>query len=121
MKKLNLIFAILALTTCVRTFAQNEKCLAFSNHIIKDAQGKIQKEAVDYNDAYFIKAEVPSTYNIEIIKTICDTNAISKKVSFNWRLNSDRNQEKEYLIYGKKVLITFYPQDGFLYFEFPKE
>ncbi len=121
MKKLSLLFVILAIASGLSAFAQNEKCLAFSNHIIKDAQGEILKQAVDYNDAYFIKAEVPSTYTIETIKTICDTNAVNKKVSFNWRLNSDRNQEKEYLINGKKVLITYYPQDKFLYFEFPKE
>jgi hypothetical protein len=121
MKKLSLLFVILALTSGLAVFAQNEKCLAFSNHIIKDAQAEIQKQAIDYNDAYFIKAEVPQAYTIETIKTICDTNAISKKVSFNWRPNSDRNQEKEYLINGKKVLITFYSQDKFLYFEFPKE
>jgi hypothetical protein len=121
MGKLSLLFGILILLLCFTTVAQNEKCLAFSTHIIRDAQAKTQNQAVDYNDVYFIKAEVPSTYDFETIKTICDTNAISTKVSFNWRLNSDRNQEKEYLVYGKKVLITFYQNDKFLYFEFPKK
>jgi hypothetical protein len=121
MKKLSLLLGILTLFLCFTAVAQNEKCLAFSTHIIKDAQGKTQNQAVDYNDNYFIKAEVPSTYDFEVIKTICDTNAIKTKVSFNWRPNSDRNPEKEYLIYGKKVLITFYQNDKFLYFEFPKE
>lgn len=123
MKKLSLVFltVVLTFTSGLTTFAQNEKCFAFSNHIIKDAQGKILTQAVDFNEFYFIKAEVPSTYDIETIKTVCDTNAKSTKASYDWRLNYDKNQEKEYLVQGKKVLITFYPNDKILYFEFPKK
>lgn len=102
------------------TFAQNEKCLAFSNTIIKNTNGKIQSQSVDFNDVYFIKAEFPLTYESETIKTICDTTAKATKVSFNWRLNYDKNYEKEFIINGKKLLITIYVNDKFLYFEFPK-
>jgi hypothetical protein len=118
MKTLSLLFilTIIGLTT----FAQNEKCLAFSNTIIKNTNGKIQSQSVDFNDVYFIKAEFPSTYDLETIKTICDTTAKTTKISFNWRLNSDKNNEKEFIINGKKLLVTLYFNDKFLYFEFPK-
>lgn len=116
-----ILTVVMAWASGLTTYAQNQKCLAFSNHIIKDAQGKILTQAVDYNDVYFIKAEMLPTYDIETIKTVCDTNAKSTKASFNWRLNYDKNHEKEFVIQGKKILITFYPNDKFLYFEFPKE
>lgn len=123
MKKLCLLYFIVVLTlvTGNTTFAQNERCLAFSNDIIKDSQAKIQNQALDDNNIYFIKAEVPSKCDFETIKMICDTSARNIKVSFDWRPNYDKNQEKEYLIHGKKMLITFYQNDKFLYFEFPKE
>lgn len=101
--------------------AQHEKCLAFSNSVIKNANGKILRQAVDINDVYFIKAEVPSTCDLETIKTICDTTGKTTKVSFNWRLNYDKNYEKEFIISGKKLLATIYFNDKFLYFEFPKQ
>ncbi|MEI8046518.1 MAG: hypothetical protein WCI92_03995 [Bacteroidota bacterium] len=112
---------ILTLTTGFTTLAQNQKCLAFSCEIIKNIQGKIQNQALDENDVYFIKAEVPPTCVFETVKIICDTSANSAKASFDWRLNYDKNYEKEYIIRGKKVLITYYPNDRFLYFEFPKD
>jgi len=121
MKTLNSLFLVVVLTLIgLTTLAQNQKCLALSNDIIKDAQGKIQTQAVDDNNIYFIKAEVPATCDFETIKIICDTSANKAKVSFDWRLNYDRNHEKEYILTGKKVLITFYQNDKFLYFEFPK-
>lgn len=118
MKTLALLF-ILTLFG-LTTFAQNEKCLAFANTIIKNTNAKIQLQAIDFNDVYFIKAEVPSTYDLEAIKTVCDTTAKTTKVSFNWRLNYDKNYEKEFIISGKKLLITIYINDKVLYFEFPK-
>ena len=118
MKALSLLF-ILTLSG-LAAFAQNEKCLAFSNDIIKDTKAKIQSQGVDYNDVYFVKAEFSSTYDLETLKTVCDTSAKSAKVSFNWRLNGDRNNEKEFIIGGKKLLATIYFNDKFLYFEFPK-
>ena len=119
MKKLSLllILTILGLVT----FAQNEKCLAFSSDVVKDIKSKILSQGVDFNDVYFVKAEVPSIYDLETLKTVCDTSAKATKVSFNWRLNYDKNYEKEYFINGKKILITIYFNDNFLYFEFPKE
>jgi hypothetical protein len=119
MKTLLLLFILVI--SGLATSAQNEKCLAFSTDIIKDIKAKIQSQAVDYNDVYFVKAEFPSTYDLETIKTVCDTSAKTTKVSFNWRLNYDKNYEKEYVINSKKILITIYFNDKFLYFEFPKE
>jgi hypothetical protein len=119
MKTLSLLFFLTILSLAAAS--QNEKCLAFSNAIIKNSDAKIQRQAVDFNDVYFIKAEFPAKYELETIKTICDTTAKTAKVSFNWRLNGDRNNEKEYLISGKKLLVTIYFNDKFLYFEFPKQ
>jgi hypothetical protein len=118
MKTLPLLFIMTI--SGLTTFAQNEKCLAFANTIIKNTNAKIQRQAIDFNDVYFIKAEVPSTYDLETIKTVCDTTAKTTKVSFNWRLNYDKNYEKEFIISGKKLLITIYINDKVLYFEFPK-
>lgn len=123
MKNLSLLIFVSILTTTsgLTTFAQNEKCLAFSNTIVINIKGKIQCQGLDENDVYYIKAQSPTSYDFETIKTICDTTTKNTKVSFNWRLNYDKNHEKEYSINGKKVLITFYQNDNFLYFEFPKE
>jgi len=118
--KTNILLFILTVLSFTAA-SQNEKCLAFSNQIIKNSESNIQRQAVDFNDVYFIKAEFPAKYDLETIKTICDTTAKSAKVSFNWRLNGDRNNEKEFIISGKKLLITIYFNDKFLYFEFPKQ
>jgi hypothetical protein len=122
MKNLSSLFLVVfTLTTGLAAVAQNPKCASLSNDIIKDAKGKIQTQAIDDNNVYFIKAEVPSTCDFETIKIICDTSANNLKASFDWRLNSDRNHEKEYVVRGKKLLVTFYQNDKFLYFEHPKE
>ncbi len=119
MKTLTLLF-IIALSGHI-SFAQNVKCLALSEKIVSNTQGIILSQAVDYNEIYFIKATFPKTYNFEAIKTICDTTVKNPKISFNWRLNYDKNYEKEYVVGGKKLLITIYERDKFLYFEFPNE
>lgn len=118
MKTLSLVF-ILTISG-LTIVAQNVKCLAFSNTVINNAKGKILGQDVDINEVYFVKAEIPATYDLETLKTICDTTAKTSKVSFKWRLNYDRNFEKEFIISGKKLLITIYFNDKFLYFEFPK-
>jgi len=102
-------------------WAQNQKCLAFSQTIINNAKAKILCQSACYDDIYSVKAEVPSTYDLESIKTICDTTAKTTKVSYNWKINGDKNYEKEYIVSGKKLLITIYFNDKYLYFEFPKE
>lgn len=118
MKTLSLLsmLAILSLTT----LAQNEKCMAFSNKIIENTQGKILCHSTD-DDLYCMKVGYPEKYDLETIKTICDTTAKTTKVSYNWRLNYDKNHEKEFIVSGKKLLITIYFNDKFLYFEFPKD
>jgi len=117
MKTLTLL---LILTIFSRTaFAQNEKCLAFSNKIIENMKGKaLCNNTIE--DMYCMKAEFPEKLELEAIKTICDTTARTTKVSFNWRINYDKNYEKEFIVTGKKLLITIYFNDKFLYFEFPK-
>lgn len=119
MRMISLLFVLTFLS--FTSFAQNGKCLAFSNTIIKNTEAKIQNQSIDFNDVYFIKAEFPAKYDLEALKTICDTTAKSTKVSFNWRLNFDKNFEKEFIVNGKKLLVTIYYNDKYLYFEFPKE
>jgi len=101
------------------SFAQNDKCLKVSNDIIKDVKGKIISQSLSYDqNIYTIKVEVPATYDINMVKTACDsTNA---KVVFDWKLNYDKNYEKTLLIGGKSMLIMYYPGDKVIYFEFPK-
>jgi hypothetical protein len=119
MKTLALLF-ILALAGFTAS-AQNAKCLAVSNAIITNSKATIQSQSVDFEDKYFIKAEFPSKYDLETLKTICDTTAKAAKVSYNWTLNYDKNHEKEFIINGNKLLVTIYYNDKFLYFEFPNE
>jgi len=110
------ILAIFSLTA----FAQNAKCLAVSTKIVENAKGKILCNSED-EDLYCFKAQFPETYDLETIKTICDTTAKNTKLSFQWRINYDKNDEKEFIINGKKILVTIYFKDKFIYFEFPKQ
>lgn len=119
MKALALLFMLTV--TGFAAFGQNAKCLAISNNIITNVKGNIQSQSVDYNDMYFIKADFSSKYDLETLKTVCDTTAKAAKVSQNWTLNYDKNHEKEFLVNGKKLLVTIYYNDKFLYFEFPNE
>jgi hypothetical protein len=119
MKTQALLF-ILTLTG-LNAFTQNSKCLDISNTIITNVKATIQSQSVDSDDTYFIKAEFPQKYDLETLKTICDTTAKAVKVSQNWTLNYDKNHEKEFIINGKKLLVTIYFNDKFLYFEFPNE
>jgi hypothetical protein len=118
MKTLTLFF-ILALMS-VTASSQNEKCLAFSNKIVENTSGKILCNSTN-EDIYCMKASFSEKFDLETIKTICDTTAKTTKVSFNWRLNADKNYEKELIVSNKKLLVTIYFNDKFLYFEFPKE
>ena len=118
MKKL---FLLLFIGFSIQSFSQDSKCLSFSNDIIKDVKGKILRESVLTYDPnmYSMKVEVPLTYDLNTIKSVCDTT--KAKVSFDWRINPDKNWEKQFMVGGKNVLITFYPNDKNLYFEFPKK
>lgn len=118
MKTLTLLFILTLLSFTASS--QNEKCLAFSNKIIENMQGKILCNSTN-DDIYCMKAGFPEKFDLDAVKTICDTTAKATKVSFNWRLNYDKNYEKEFVVSGKKLLVTIYTFDKFLYFEFPKE
>lgn len=118
MKALILLFILVIYSNLA--VAQNEKCQAFSNKIVENVKGKILCHSED-EDLYCFKAEFPKEYELESIKTICDTTAKNVKVSYNWRINYDKNDEKEFLISGQKVLVTIYFDEKFLYFEFPKK
>jgi len=118
MKTLTLLF-ILTFSSLTAS-SQNAKCLAFSNKIIENTNGKIQCNST-MDDIYCMKAGFPEKFDLEAIKTICDTTAKATKVASNWRINYDKNYEKEFVVSGKKLLITIYFNDKYLYFEFPKE
>jgi len=118
MKTLTLLFILTVYS--FSAFAQNEKCLAFSNKIIENMKGKTLCNSTN-EDIYCMKASFPEKLELEQIKTICDTTAKATKVSSNWHINYDKNFEKEFVVSSKKVLITIYFNDKFLYFEFPKE
>ena len=112
MKKL---FLILLMIVSFQSFGQNDKCLDITNNIITNIKGKVLSQNSDY-----IKCEFLPKYTLNDIKTVCDTIAIkTAKPSFNWRLNSDKNYEKEFIVNGKKLLFTIYENDKVLYFEFP--
>lgn len=117
MKTLTLLL-ILAFTSHM-ALAQNVKCQALSNKIVVNMKGDILCESTD-EDNYCFKASFPEKYDLETLKTICDTTAKGVKVSHNWKINYDKNYEKEFLVGGKELLITIYFNDKFVYFEFPK-
>mgnify|MGYP000844753311 FL=1 len=121
MKKLIFLFLAfgLILLSGYPVFSQNEKCISFSKNVIQNAKAKIQREGIDSNDNYCIKAEFSATLELEALKNICDTTLKAKSVSFNWRMNYDKNPEKEYKINGSNLLVTIYFNDKFLFFEFP--
>lgn len=118
MKTLALLFILTVLS--VAASSQNEKCLALSTKIVENMKGKILCNST-MDDIYCMKAGFPEKYDLEAVKTICDTTAKTTKVSVNWHLNYDKNIEKEFVVSSKKLLITIYFNDKFVYFEFPKE
>ncbi len=117
MKTLTLLFFLAFISHMA--FAQNVKCQALSTKIVENMKGEILCESTD-EDLFCFKAGFPSKYDLETIKTICDTTAKAAKVSFNWKINYDKNYEKKFLVSGKELLITIYSNEKFLYFEFPK-
>lgn len=112
-----IVFGFLLLNVMV--FGQNEKCLSISNDIIKDVKGKIINQYVGFDDVYTMKVEVSQTYDIDKIKMACDTTKF--KTIVDWKINYDKNYEKQVLVDNNKMLITFYPSDKIIYFEFPKK
>lgn len=118
MKTLALLFILTIFS--LTSFAQNEKCMTLSTKIVENVKGEILCHDED-EDLYCMKAEFPKKYDLESIKNICDTTAKNIKVSYNWRINYDKNDEKEFIISGKKLLVTIYFDEKFLYFEFPRQ
>jgi len=118
MKTLILFFILIVFNLVA--LAQNIKCLAFSNKIIENTKGKMLCNSTN-EDVYCMKAGFAETYDLETMKSICDTTSKTTKVSFNWRINYDKNYEKEFIVSGKKLMVTIYFNDRYLYFEFPKE
>ena len=117
MKTLTLLFILAFMSQMA--LAQNVKCQAVSNKIVENVKGEILCESTD-EDLYCFKAGFSSKYDLETLKTICDTSAKDAKVSSNWKINYDKNYEKEFLVSGKELLITIYFNDKYIYFEFPK-
>ena len=74
MKTLSLLLILTILS--LATFAQNEKCLAFSTDVVKDIKSKILSQGVDFNDVYFVKAEIPSIYDGSYYITIRHRNSL---------------------------------------------
>ena len=121
MKKISFILLFVAVSW-LQSFSQNEKCQAFSHDMIKDIKGKIMSEFVCAADEniYIIKTEVLPEYTIDIIKAACDSVPKNAKVVLDWKINYDKNYEKKFNVNGKNVLVTFYPNDKIIYFEFPR-
>ena len=120
MKKLSL-FVLLAVAFCQPGFSQNEKCLSFSHDMIKEIKGKILSEFVCPADEsiYVIKVEALPDQTIDAIKAAYTEVPKTVKVISDWKINYDKNYEKTYGISGKEILVTFYPNDKVIYFEFP--
>lgn len=95
-------------------FSQNEKTLKYINSITTTANLKITTQTPNYVKAEFLPKH---NYSLENIMTICDTTIKSRAV-YDWRINGDRNDEKEYVVDGRKLLITIYWKDEFIYFEY---
>lgn len=112
MKTLLLLGILLIMNTM--SFAQNDKTLRYAKSIITTANLKMTVQTPNY-----IKAEFQPKYNysLQSIMMICDT-TIKSKPLFDWRINGDRNNEREYVVDGKKLLITIYWKDEFIYFEY---
>jgi len=120
MKKIAL-FVLLAVAFCQLSFSQNEKCLSFSHDMIKQIKGEILSEFVCPADKsiYVIKAEVLPDCTIDVIKAASNDVPKTVKVISDWTINYDKNYEKNFGINGKNILVTFYPNDKVIYFEFP--
>jgi len=112
MKTLTLLAVLFMVGTL--GFAQNEKCLKYTKSIITAANLKTVAQTTNYTKAVF---QLKYNYNLESVMEICDT-TIKSKPSYGWRINSDKNDEREYMVDGRKLLITIYWKDEFVYFEY---
>lgn len=111
MKKFLFIGILLIMSTLA--FAQSEKCTKYTKDIITAANLDFAVRTPTYTKAVF---KLKRNYALEDIKIACDS--IMKSKPTGWILNSDKNEEKQYLVDGKKLLITIYWKDEFVYFEY---
>jgi hypothetical protein len=52
------LFVILLMVFSLQSFSQDQKCLSFSNDIIKDVNGKIITQYTNLSNLYEMKVEV---------------------------------------------------------------
>lgn len=90
--------------------------------MIKEIKGKIICEYIDAEDTtlYGMRVEVPQSSTLEDIESAIDNANKTDKVVSAWKINFDKNYEKKFNINGKRVLVTFYPSDKIIYFDFPR-
>ena len=112
MKAFLLIAILFAMSTL--TFAQCEKCTKYINDIITVASLDVQTQTSNYTKAVF---KAKHNYAEEDLKVICD-DIMKSKTALTWVKNRDGNYEKEYQVDGKKLLVTIYWRDEFVYFEY---
>ena len=111
MKTLLLLGILLVMSTL--TFGQSEKCTKYSKDIIAAANLDFALQTPTYTKAIF---KSKGNYTLQDIKNVCDS--IMKSKPTGWIINSDKNDEKQYLVDNKKFLVTIYWRDEFIYFEY---
>jgi poly-beta-hydroxyalkanoate depolymerase len=111
MKTLPLLGILLIMSTLV--FAQSEKCTKYTKDIITAANLDFAVRTPTYTKANF---KVKGSYAENDIMNVCDSIMKSKPVG--WIVNGDKNREKEYVVDGKKLVITIYWRDDYLYFSY---
>jgi hypothetical protein len=111
MKTILLLGILLIMSTL--TFGQSEKSVKCIKDIIAAVNLQLPAQITNPTKAYF---KLKSSYALEDIKMACDS--IMKSRPTGWILNLDKNEEKQYLVDGKKLLITIYWKDEFIYFEY---
>ena len=97
----------------ILTFAQSEACVKYTNDIVVAADLQQPAQITNPTKAFF---KLKHNYALEDIKMACDS--IMKSKPSGWIINSDKNDEKLYTVDGKKLLITIYWKDEYIYFEY---
>jgi len=111
MKKILFIGILLIMSTL--TFAQSEKCAKHMKDIITATNLDFAVRTPTYTKANF-KSKI--SYAENTIMEVCDS--IMKSKPTGWITNGDKNREKEYQIDGKKLVVTIYWREDYLYFSY---